>query len=92
MSTFVTHCTWLAASLVLLGACSTPGAAKPAACDGRHRRPANPYGSVLDPTSAQPLKPAAATPNDASHADASPADAAPNPCAGPSAVALHPPV
>ena len=30
-----------------LAACATAAADKPAICDGRHRRPANPNGSVL---------------------------------------------
>lgn len=32
-----------------LGGCSTFRPAEPPVCDGRHRRPANLYGSVLDP-------------------------------------------
>ncbi len=49
----------LSASLTLfLSACTTPGAALPASCDGHHRRPANPNGSVLDPSTTQPVKPA----------------------------------
>lgn len=34
---------------VLTGAagCASTTAEKPAVCDGKHRRPANPYGSVL---------------------------------------------
>lgn len=35
----------IAATLVLLAGCASDP--KPAVCDGKHRRPANPYGSVL---------------------------------------------
>lgn len=35
---------------VTLGGCSTFRATEPPVCDGRHRRPANLYGSVLNPT------------------------------------------
>jgi hypothetical protein len=35
--------------------CATPD--KPSICDGRHRRPANPYGSVLSDTSSPAAKP-----------------------------------
>lgn len=34
---------------VALGGCSTFKAEEAPVCDGRHRRPANLYGSVLDP-------------------------------------------
>lgn len=34
-----------------LGGCTTTSGDKPAVCDGKHRRPANLYGSVLDPAS-----------------------------------------
>ena len=37
----------LAASALALCAGAAPASAKLAVCDGRHRRPANPYGSVL---------------------------------------------
>lgn len=33
-----------------LGGCATAPDGKPAVCDGHHRRPANPYGSVLPMT------------------------------------------
>jgi hypothetical protein len=33
--------------LVALGACASAQAAKPAVCDGKHRRPINIHGSVL---------------------------------------------
>lgn len=37
-------------TVVALGGCSTFRATEPPVCDGRHRRPANLYGSVLTPT------------------------------------------
>lgn len=37
------------AAVVALGGCATLRTTEPPVCDGRHRRPANPYGSVLDP-------------------------------------------
>jgi hypothetical protein len=46
----------LIASLVLT-ACASTSETKLAVCDGRHRRPANPYGSVL-PTVPLPGAPA----------------------------------
>jgi hypothetical protein len=33
-----------------LGGCATASSKALPVCDGQHRRPANPYGSVLDPT------------------------------------------
>ncbi len=45
------------AALALAG-CSTVGREKAPVCDGKHRRPANLYGSVLDPA-VQPIAPAA---------------------------------
>jgi hypothetical protein len=36
----------LAAALLVLAGCATHDP-KPAVCDGKHRRPANPYGSIL---------------------------------------------
>lgn len=39
----------LAAALAL-GACSSTGGGKLAVCDGKHLRPASPYGTVLAPT------------------------------------------
>jgi type IV secretion system protein VirB7 len=43
-----------------LAGCSTLSKDKPPICDGKHRRPANPYGSVLDPTTPPATSPAAA--------------------------------
>jgi hypothetical protein len=37
----------LATALAALAGCAHNPDGKPAICDGRHRRPANPYGSVL---------------------------------------------
>lgn len=34
-------------ALLLLVGCASQGEPKVAVCDGKHRRPANPYGSVL---------------------------------------------
>ncbi len=34
-------------SVLWLAGCATQNDAKPAVCDGKHRRPANLYGSVL---------------------------------------------
>jgi hypothetical protein len=44
-----------------LSACATTPSDKPAVCDGKHRRPENLYGSVLDPAShpKAPAKPGA---------------------------------
>ena len=39
-----------------VSACATFRTADPPVCDGRHRRPANPYGSILSP--AAPYAPA----------------------------------
>ena len=44
---------------LVLSACATTGGGKPAVCDGKHLRPANPYGSVLAPP---PEAAASATP------------------------------
>lgn len=47
---------------IALGGCTTLGSEKAPVCDGKHRRPANLYGSVLSPASpptAAPAKPAA---------------------------------
>ena len=42
----------------LLGGCATARGDTPPTCDGRDRRPANPYGSVLLPSqSAPPVAP-----------------------------------
>jgi type IV secretion system protein VirB7 len=35
------------AALTVLTGCASAPDGKPAVCDGHHRRPANPYGSVL---------------------------------------------
>jgi hypothetical protein len=43
-----------AAAVAMLAACAHSPDGKPAVCDGRHRRPANPYGSVLPADPAQP--------------------------------------
>jgi hypothetical protein len=37
----------LAAVALVLAGCASHADPKPAVCDGKHRRPANPYGSVL---------------------------------------------
>ena len=37
----------IALILPALAGCATPGDPKPPVCDGRHRRPANPHGSIL---------------------------------------------
>ena len=42
---------WIALALVACAGDITP----PATCDGQHRRPANPYGSVLVGASEPPL-------------------------------------
>jgi hypothetical protein len=49
-------------TLLALGGCATHSEPKPAVCDGKHRRPANPYGSVLPsiPGGSTPTPPAAA--------------------------------
>lgn len=51
------------AAVVTLGGCSSFRGTEPPVCDGRHRRPANLYGSILNPTTppATP-KPAGGTP------------------------------
>lgn len=47
----------------LLGGCATARGDVPPTCDGRDRRPANPYGSVLLPSqSATPVTPAQVVP------------------------------
>jgi hypothetical protein len=47
-----------------LGGCATSTTKTLPVCDGQHRRPANPYGSVLDPTTtaAGAVSPAAPAP------------------------------
>ena len=42
-----------------VSACATFRTADPPVCDGRHRRPANPYGSFLSPAAPNVLTPAA---------------------------------
>lgn len=39
----------IALAVQALSACATFRTADPPVCDGRHRRPANPYGSILSP-------------------------------------------
>jgi len=48
----------IALAVQALSACATFRTADPPICDGRHRRPANPYGSILFP--AAPHTPAPA--------------------------------
>ena len=48
---------------VALGACSTFASPDAPICDGRHRRPANLYGSVLDPVPPPLLREADAVPS-----------------------------
>ena len=43
--------------VLALGGCASLGKEKAPVCDGKHRRPANLYGSVLDPA-APPAAPA----------------------------------
>lgn len=38
---------FIVVAAMLLAGCATHSEPKPAVCDGKHRRPANPYGSVL---------------------------------------------
>lgn len=45
-------------AVLALGGCSTLGKEKAPTCDGKHRRPANLYGSVLDPTAPPASAPA----------------------------------
>jgi hypothetical protein len=47
------------AVVVALSGCASLRPEKPPVCDGKHRRPANPYGSVLNPA-APPVAPAPA--------------------------------
>ena len=58
----------LALALALAG-CATHAEPKPAVCDGKHRRPANPYGSVL-PTAPDAMAVAPTTPGPQSSLDA----------------------
>jgi len=57
---------FLAVAGASLSACASPGGATPAGCDGHHRRPANPNGSVLDGAPTPAAAPAASTPPHAS--------------------------
>lgn len=58
------------AAVVTLGGCSTFRATEPPVCDGRHRRLANLYGSVLNPTVLRvPPEPADDTPEGDAPAD-----------------------
>jgi type IV secretion system protein VirB7 len=49
-----------------LSGCASLAGQEPPVCDGRHRRPANPYGSVLAPTPQTP------SPDDATPATGEP--------------------
>lgn len=63
---------WALPILVTVSGCSTPKLAKLEIPDGRHRRPANPYGTVLPSVDAvagtvvAPVGPASSTPPDES--------------------------
>ena len=48
-------------AMFALAGCASTGSGKLAVCDGKHLRPANPYGSVLAPTTTgqSPTPPAA---------------------------------
>ena len=48
--------------LLALGGCATHSEPKPAICDGKHRRPANPYGTVLPSVTGKEVAPSAAPP------------------------------
>ncbi len=49
----------IVAASFALAACSSTGAKKLAVCDGKHLRPANPYGTVLGPAAEDPAAPSA---------------------------------
>lgn len=49
----------IALAVQALSACATFRTADPPVCDGRHRRPANPYGSILSPAVPHTPAPAA---------------------------------
>jgi len=51
----------LAVAATLAG-CASIRSEKAPICDGKHRRPANPYGSVLDPATPPSAAPAAQHP------------------------------
>ena len=57
----------VAVALALAG-CATHAEPKPAVCDGKHRRPANPYGTVL-PSAPDPKAVTPATPGPQSSLD-----------------------
>lgn len=42
--------------------CAAARQIQPSICDGKHRRPVNPYGSVLSPDSPSPLPSSTSTP------------------------------
>lgn len=49
-------------AVLALGGCASVGKTKASVCDGKHRRPANLYGSVIDPAAPpQGAPPKAAT-------------------------------
>jgi len=49
----------IALAVQAVSACATFRTADPPVCDGRHRRPANPYGSILSPAAPHTPAPAA---------------------------------
>lgn len=63
---------WALPILFVVSGCSTPKLAKLEIPDGRHRRPANPYGTVLPSVDAAagtvvaPVRPASSNPPDVS--------------------------
>lgn len=59
-----------------LGGCATASTKSLPVCDGQHRRPANPYGSVLDPTP-QPSTPPVPDPTQSAVPSAPPAASPP---------------
>jgi hypothetical protein len=50
----------LLAATLALAACSSTGGKRLAVCDGKHLRPANPYGTVLAPAAADGTPPSPA--------------------------------
>jgi len=54
------------ALLTLIAGCAHASDGKPAVCDGRHRRSANPFGSVLPIGPETAAAPAASSPSTAS--------------------------
>jgi hypothetical protein len=83
---------------LLLGGCAGTHISKPAVCDGKHRRPANLYGTIL-PTLPVPLPPSQGTghsmvtPGPGSGAEALPAPLPPPvlPTPGPEPSPTEPP-